>query len=87
MSPECRLIVVYADFYTAIYNAVRTVQPRHELKFCPLHWGLPFTENALFGILQAVWAEMGQGKCISGGGKKKWGLGLITSAIQQMPRI
>jgi len=41
----------------------------------------------MFGALQAVWAEMGQGKCISEKGGSGGGLVLITSAIQQMPRV
>jgi len=41
----------------------------------------------MFGTLRAVWAEMGEGKCIS---EKKGGggvLALIISAIQQMLRV
>jgi hypothetical protein len=42
----------------------------------------------MFGTLQAVWAEMGQGKFFSEEKKRGGGvLALITSAIQQMPRV
>jgi len=49
--------IVYAEFETAIHNAVTTLWPGLEVKACRLHLGQLVTENAIFGTQQAVWKD------------------------------
>jgi hypothetical protein len=50
--------IVYADFETAIHNAVTTVWPSLEVKACRFHLGQLVTENTIFGTQQALWKEI-----------------------------
>jgi len=50
--------IVYADFETAIHNAVTTVWPGCEVKACRFHLGQSWWQkNTIFGTQQAVWRE------------------------------
>ena len=55
--------IVYADFETAIHNAVTTVWPGCEVKACRFHLGQSWWQkNTIFGTQQAVWRERLWGK-------------------------
>ena len=49
--------IVYADFETAIHNAVKTVWPGIQVKACRFHLGQGVAENTIVGTQQAVWKE------------------------------